>query len=467
MSLRCCGARRLERLTHQSHTVRFLSSLPIKTSREAEEGHSQPFVKARFQAGEWDPKRTNPLYRPKWKSRAKIISSEDFAKRPSVGFSGEFQGFQDAMVTLSWLDDATQKHIYQLYLELQKHAYEQHKKTSHEYVMRVIAQKFNITAERVAATVQLQHNEEQIKKNDPERVLLTEAAEYMEKSFKKEIADAYKTFNLKKPDDEFVEDPAGVLGMQESKMYQAVDDLFDMDQITQNTVLREERDARLMIDGQIYVEDADDDAINIPLSKDAAELLRKSEKLMEKETGSPVAWPENEEGKRPRWKFMAQIVNTREEKSSYVNNKAENTLVEQDGKLRAGTMADVKMTSWKPVRNTQEHIYGGVKKGWLDRSIRGDESAWGKAPTLRKTVEEDLKARAKEKEIKNESTSEKEIKSESSSEKEIKNESSSDSSSSSSDDSDEEDKKDAEPEVEQNQEDGDDSKKEDSDDKKD
>lgn len=186
----------------------------------------QPFVQARIQAGEWNLERTDPLYRPKWKSRAQIVSAEDFANRPTVGFSGEFESFQDAMVTLSWLDDKEQKQIYQIYLELQNHAKERHKKTSHEYVMRVIGQKFNITPQRVAAIVQLQHNEEQIKKNDPDRKLLTEAAEYMDRAIRQEILDAYQTFNLKKPD-EFVEDPVGVKGHKDHG-YQVVEDLFDV-----------------------------------------------------------------------------------------------------------------------------------------------------------------------------------------------------------------------------------------------
>lgn len=103
------------------------------------------------------------------------------------------------------------------------------KTTSHEYTCRVVANKFNVTSERVAAVVQLQHNEERYKANDPDRRLLTEASEYMDRAIKQEILDAYQTFGLKKPD-EFVEDPVGSsgAGRKESKQYQTVEDLYDV-----------------------------------------------------------------------------------------------------------------------------------------------------------------------------------------------------------------------------------------------
>jgi hypothetical protein len=51
---------------------------------------------------------------------------------------------QDAMVVLSYLNDATQKEIYSLYLSMMLSTEKEHGRTSHEYVMRVIAQKYNI-----------------------------------------------------------------------------------------------------------------------------------------------------------------------------------------------------------------------------------------------------------------------------------------------------------------------------------
>jgi hypothetical protein len=359
----------------------------------------QPFVQTRLQTGEWDFERTDPLYRPKWKSRAKIISEEDFANRPTVGMSTEFESFQDAMVTLSWLDAGEQKQIYQLYLELLKHSHEKHKTTSHEYIMKVIANKYNITAERVAGVVQLQHNEEQYKR-DPDRKLLVEAAEYMDRAIQQEILDAYKTFGLKMPD-EFVEDPIGVVGRQESKAWQVAEDLFDADQIMQDTLVREEKEARILIDGHVYVEDVDDEDVEIPLSADAIGLLKKHKQFhaaanenkesakVTKTSGptQPIAEYSESPSRRPRWQYVAQIVNTRVLKKAksrsrgYSNNSPDNTLVENDGVLRAATLADVKKTAWKPKRNVMEHTFQEAKRGWLDRSVRGNEAAWGKAPT--------------------------------------------------------------------------------------
>ena len=37
--------------------------------------------------------------------------------------------------------------------------------TFHEYVVRVVAQKYNVTTSRAAGVIQLQHNEEQLKKD--------------------------------------------------------------------------------------------------------------------------------------------------------------------------------------------------------------------------------------------------------------------------------------------------------------
>jgi hypothetical protein len=282
---------------------------------------SQPFVVTRLEPGEWDPANTDPLYRPKFKSTAKIISADDFAARPSVGFTGEFESFQDAMVTLSWLEQSEHKHIYQLYLDMMLSTESKFGKTSHEYVMRVIAQKYNITAERVAAVVQLQHNEEQILQNEPDRKLLTETAERMDTRIKQEINDAYQTFKLKKPES-YTEDPVGVNELQDRKKWLVAEDLFDVDQMTENATVRDERKARMIIDGHVYVEDVDDESIPVPMDKDCRHLLNQKEKiaaaLAEKEQTviaqrakkaavEPVWRTQNGEGEtRDRWKYIAQ-----------------------------------------------------------------------------------------------------------------------------------------------------------------
>lgn len=350
----------------------------------------QPFVTSRFQPGEWNYERTDPLYRPKWANKTKLISAEDFANRPTVGFSCEFESYQEGMVTLSWLDRSEQQQIYQLYTELMNHSQQKHGKTSHEYIMRVIAQKFNITAERTAATVQLMHNEQQILKNEPDRELLDDLADAMDYEIKETIRDAYSVYRMKAPDS-FVETPAGI--RKDSKKWSVVEDLFDVDELMKDTIVRDEHDARLQIDGKIYIEDVDEDKIPIKLSKDCKKLLKAQKDLAASTKtlqSSTTKWPQKEESeRRPRWKYVAQTVNVRELKKqnkkrrSYKNNNPINTLVEHDGTLRAGNMADVKMTAWKPVRNEQEHTYGRAKKAWLDLTVRGETGAWGKAPENR------------------------------------------------------------------------------------
>lgn len=399
------------------HVRRSLSTASSKTETESSSSSSssphpepQPFVQTRIHPGEWDPEtRTNPLYRPKFRSQAKIWSADDFSKQPTVGFTDEYENFAEAAVTLSWLTAADQKQIYQLYLEIMEAAADK-PRTSHEYVVRVIAQKFRLTPERVAGVIQLQHNEEQLirQKNAgvPDINLCEEAADFMDNSIQQEIRDAYQAFGEKKPD-EFVEDPIMFMG-QERKTWQVVDDVFDVDQLLKDATVREEREARLAIDGYVYVEDVDDDTVELPLSKDCKELLRRQanfkkgqEKVNDEEhqpesNAVTVTVPEENataENRRPRWKYVAQVVNTRElyrqkhhdgirtdGPMSYTNNSPENTLVEVDGTLRRATKADVQQTSWKSVRHTCEHTYRTAKQGWLNRKIRGDMEAWGKAP---------------------------------------------------------------------------------------
>jgi hypothetical protein len=305
--------------------MRYLStnpSLSNGTNVVENSSPSQPFVKTRLEPGEWDPEHKNPLYRPKFRSSAKIISSDDFANRPPVGLSEEFESFQDAMITISWLDQNDHKLVYQLYLDLMVSAESSSGgRTSHEYVMRVIAQKFNITADRVAAIVQLQHNEQQMILENPDIELCTDLADEMDREFKEEIDAAYQAFNLKKPES-FVEDPAGTADLKPSKEWVIADDLFDVDQMTEDAIIREDRDARLIIDGHVYIEDKDKESIPVPLDKDCRSLLRQRgtiDKKMseqnarvfserEKKTAIEPPWRKtNGEGEtRERYKFIAQ-----------------------------------------------------------------------------------------------------------------------------------------------------------------
>jgi hypothetical protein len=313
-----CGGRCLRSNGRASLPRRLLSSNANlkQTATEAEDLQpSQPFVKTRLEPGEWDPQHTNPLYRPKFRSSAKIVSSDDFANRPSVGLSEEFESFQDAMVTISWLDQNDHKLVYQLYLDLMVSAESSTGgRTSHEYVMRVIAQKFNITADRVAAIVQLQHNEQQMLLENPDIELCTELADEMDREFKAEIDEAYQTFNLKKPES-FVEDPAGTADLKPSKKWVIADDVFDVDQMSEDAIIREDRDARLIIDGHVYVEDVDKELLPVPLDKDCRSLLRQRgtiDKKMSEENAVVVAERAKKAALEPKWRTTNGEGETRE-----------------------------------------------------------------------------------------------------------------------------------------------------------
>ena len=300
--------------------MRSLSARVPTLDAESASPPQQAFVKTRLEPGEWDLDRKNPLYRPKYRSSARIIATDDFANRPTVGMNAEFESLQDAMVTLSWLDQNEQKIIYRLYLDLMVSAEASSGgKTSHEYVMRVIAQKFNLTAQRVAAVVQLQHNEQQMILENPDIELCDDLADEMDQLIKQEISDAYQTFNLKKPES-FVEDP--VNDIKDGKKWVIANDVFDVDQMAEDAIVREEREARLIIDGHVYVEDMDAETIPVPLDKDCKYLLKQKDviqkKLSEQETTvhterakktalEPKWRTKNGEGvTRERYKFVAQ-----------------------------------------------------------------------------------------------------------------------------------------------------------------
>lgn len=281
--------------------------------------------------------------------------------------------------------------------------------------------------------MQLQHNEEQILLNQPDHPLLTAACASIESRIKNEIKEAYETYNLAQPTDMFVEDPVGVDGQQESKTYVEAPDVYDVDKMTQDATVREEKRARVIIDGHVYIEDVDPDTIDVPMDKDCKSLLTQKERLAKQldaqrevvrqqraknKAAAPKFRDKNGDGeKRPRWKYIAQTVNTRELKrqthfkkrssTSYVNNSPHNTLVEHDGELRVANMEEIQTVAWKPTRHPQEHTYQWVKRGWLDRTNRGQRKAWGFGPPrLEKKVEteeEEKKAAADSAEASSES----------------------------------------------------------------
>ena len=350
--------------------------------------HAQQFVKVGFEPGEWDPERTDPLARPPWKNRARIMSAEDFAQRPRVGFSEEFESLHDAMVTLTWLDGKQCDAVYNKYLELMSRM---GNKTSHEYVMRVVGQQFNLTAQRVAAIVQLAHNEEQLKKDGEE--IRYELQDYVDSKVKEHIENAYSEYNEINPN-QFVEDPFGVMGMGDpasmTNQYVVVEDTVDVKGLEEEMLLREAEEIKLAIDGKTYIEDVDESTLHVPVTDECHTLLHTQKQLSQTEQAqrSTELKPAPSHPRRPRWKYVAQVINTREAKKQKKASKKtktdpimegmDNTLIEHDGELRVATLTEAKSTAWKPKRNTTEFAYQGVKKAWLERKLEGAHGVWGR-----------------------------------------------------------------------------------------
>jgi len=391
--------------------VRRFSSSTNEHHQETNEStinKQQPFVRTRIDPGEWDPERKDPLYRPKFQSTAKILHADDFARRPKVGYTGEFENYHDAMITLSHLGQKQQKEIYDRYISLMLGVESHHAgRTSHEYIYRVLAQQFKMTIERIASVVLLQHNEERYKCEGKVELVDDAVVAQIDTKFNNMIAEAYQTTG-ERPPQEFNEDPVGSGGEPphpNTKKYTDAPDLLDLERMTSEWTVREGRRARLIIDGHVYKEDQDDDAVPLPLSKTARKLLSHRARLAQALANDPIVEDQRQKGlavepeyrtvgakgkgqRRPRWRYVAQIVDTRTRRKinnknyrgGMVNDAPENTLVECDGVLRPGTLADCKTVAWMPKRNALEHLIAPVRKGWLDRTLRNQPLAWGKAP---------------------------------------------------------------------------------------
>jgi hypothetical protein len=379
------------------------------SAEETIKNNKQPFVKYKLEPGEWDINRRDPYHRPK-PPRNKLTSAEDFANRPPVGFQHEFSSYEDSMIALSWLDTKTCKSIYSLYTDMMvRHQTEHPGRTSHEYVCRVLAQRFQINTWRAAGVVQLQHAEEQMRRNNPE-LLCEDEAQWAENTILKNIQDAYKSQRSLPPNrgrvgeqQAFVEDPVGIHGLGDpdeiSSSWTTTDDIFDMETKLQKANTRDEELAKILIDEHVYKEDADESTVQVRTDGVAKRLIKAQQKQKEENKqqskddkvttveGIPNTENNGQGNKRSRWKYVAQVVNTRAMRkkgkkiTSYANNNMENTLVEEDGTLRVATVEEAKKAAWKPTRTRgNEYIYEGVKKDWLKKTIQGSTDVWGRAP---------------------------------------------------------------------------------------
>lgn len=358
----------------------------------------QPFATFKLEPGEWDIDRKDPYHRPNPPPRSRLTSAEDFANRPPVGFENEFSSLDDSMIALSWMDNKTCKQIYKSYTDMMiRMEQENPGRTSHEYVCRVLAQQYQITPWRVAGVIQLQHNEEQMRRNNPE-LLCEEQARYAEEMILQNISDAYRSDRSENPNrnQRFVEDPVGIHGRgapdEISSSFVAADDIFDMEAKLKEADERDKKMAQILIDDHVYQEDVDESALAVKMDGAAKRLLKAKQEQQEKLTKAPerdIPYPEtNAQGeKRPRWKYVAKVVNTRAMKkkgrrsTSYTNNNTENTLVEEDGNLRVATVEEAKQVAWKPSRlKGNQNIYGNVQRAWLERTLKKKTDVWGSAP---------------------------------------------------------------------------------------
>ena len=455
-----------------------LTDLPPNFHQNQKQG-PLPESRARYSRHVRDGR--DSYWRPPWKSRAEIISAEDLANMPKVTFSEEFESMADGMITLSWLTDAQASQMYQFYVDLMTAFVAKNKdpkekewgvltaNTSHEYVVRVVAQKYNVTTSRAAGVIQLKHNEEQLKK-DPDFFVDHKLQAHVDNKIRQTISEVYRSYGEKDPL-EFVEDPiasSGILGHEGtgSPGIEKVSDLIDVDALAERKRKQERAESIRRMRTHMYVEDVDDNTVNVKLDKEARRYLKSSEKLrglyskevkeaVDQESESnednelptidaipdsdklrtkvpkipdyATPYPENNAGykgqakqRRPRWKYAAQIIDTRalenppnsdhggKKVAARIKSKRHgrvvegNTLIEQGEEIRVATRAEVEQTSWKHIRNESEFMFKGVKQAWLQRQIHGEVGGWG----FQEEVNAPEPVEEKEEEIVNEGESE-------------------------------------------------------------
>mmetsp|Transcript_191 Transcript_191/g.230 ORF Transcript_191/g.230 Transcript_191/m.230 type:complete len:439 (-) Transcript_191:11-1327(-) len=361
------------------------------------------------QQGGGEEKPRQEFVRHKFKQhRPKMISREDFANRPKVGFSTQFESLHEAGVVLSWMGEEQRQAIYQMYLDTMEHMYKSEKNnvTSHEYVVHVIANKFNIDVDRVAAIIQSLHNEDQVRAKDPEREIHYDLQEYVDRKAFEHIKNAYAEYGEEGFGDQFVEDPTPfVSDTGKRAKVMEVSDLVDIDQLVYEAAKKEREYARLQIANKIYIEDVDDTYVNVKLNKDANDLLKRQKSMMKEVAEAGI---QSTDDRPPKSRFIAKIINTEERKKAkgkkgYKLTKRQqkiakkqtmhNTLTSENaGELRASTVAEANRVSWKPERNGLEFLYRGVKQAWLNKVLRGEEGGWGRieAQPKKEVVEKEI-----------------------------------------------------------------------------
>jgi len=342
-----------------------------------------------------------------WDNRAQILSAEDFANRPRVNFSEEFHSLHDAGVVLSWIDSKQQDIIYQYYLDTMEHMHKTEKNgvTSHEYVMQLIAKKFQIKPMRAAAIVQLLHNEDQIRNKNPEIEIRHGVQDYVDQKIAEHIRNAYSEYDEVNPH-KFVEHPKPfTVSSDANKMVNVPDDL-DLSHELHLAEKAEQEEIQSKINSRFYLEDKDDQLVDVSIDSSTRHLMQ-TKKEFENVKQHPHLNGSLEDTQitasaRPRWKYVAQILdsshpskktNTKHTKKKFQewNQKEQlkNTIVEQSGSLRPATIAEASETAWKMDRDDLEFMYKGVKQAWLEKTLRGEVDGWGRIEAKQVEATED------------------------------------------------------------------------------
>mmetsp|Transcript_14289 Transcript_14289/g.22014 ORF Transcript_14289/g.22014 Transcript_14289/m.22014 type:complete len:408 (+) Transcript_14289:99-1322(+) len=337
-------------------------------------GAQQEFVKTRFEPP--DPECGDPEH-PPWKSRVKLISAEDFEMRPRAGSNEEFESLHDARIVLSWLTKQDRDNIYQDYLNMMEEMRAKENVTSHDYIVRVIAQKYNMKIIRAAAIIELEHNEHRIRAEEPDRKLHYDVQAYVDKKIQEHIKAAYEEYDEISPG-EFVEQPYTMLKDKTSKVT-PISDIHNIDGLYEKTLVREREEAQHQLDTRRYIEDFDERTRNVSMSKDCERLVEKANEDTEMFGVDRY---------NDRWRYVAHIIDTKEEKKllkarkQFKKSKRNgNTVVSHKGKVRPATISEEKEVAWgkwKVTHHSHEWAYRNAKSSWLEKITKGKTDAWGR-----------------------------------------------------------------------------------------
>jgi hypothetical protein len=145
-----------------------------------------------------------------------------------------------------------------------------------------VAQKYNVTTSRAAGVIQLQHNEEQLKK-DPTFEVNHALHARMDEKIREYIRETYQSYGEKDPL-QFVEDPlasTGRIGREDtgSDILVTASELAEVDALLSTTRMRELDEARVRIANHVYVEDVDDSTRRVPVDREVRRLMKMGEEL--------------------------------------------------------------------------------------------------------------------------------------------------------------------------------------------